>query len=78
MIKLGSKSFDRYQDGWWYIDVYQFNDTLEAWVTCKDSGVSRLMFGMDMHQPNGDIVTYGKFLEIVEANLRQYKNEEED
>jgi hypothetical protein len=59
-----------YGDGYGrWIDIIEFDDEFEAWITCIQDGISDLMFGAPKEQSNGEVMDYDGFVEMVEANL---------
>ena len=78
MYRIGTRSTTRYKyhDGWrngqptfYWIDVTTTGDSYEAWIQEEDGGVAALMFEVPFRQPNGEIISYDGFLELVEGNL---------
>lgn len=56
-------------DHGYLIDIVTLRNDYEAWIYCEDDGVKHLMFGMPKEQQS-----YEEFLEIVEANIDDYRD----
>lgn len=67
-MKKSSVKITRYTSGQFFVDIVEGRKTWEAWLQHNSFGVSELMFGI----PKDD-ADYDLFLEIVEANLPEYK-----
>lgn len=68
MKKTGAK-ITRYESGDYYVDVVELDNVYEAHITRKGYGVTDFMFGAPKEQQS-----LKKFVEIVEANLDEYKS----
>lgn len=75
MKESTSISVMRYISGDYYIDIVTNNETetREAWLQHKNYGISELMFGLEVKA-----VSPQRFIEIVEENLEQYKEDYAD
>ena len=67
-MKRTSVKFTRYEDDGFYIDIIRMKDSLEAYISHKDYGISELMFGAVTYTSDSD------FLEMVKRNLESYKD----
>ena len=54
-------------DHHYIVDIFNVDDTYEAWLYNREYGIKDLMFGMPVEQQSFD-----EFLEIVEANVPEY------
>lgn len=61
-----------YTDGDYLVDIVTTPTTYEAWICHKGYGTKNLMFGMPKDQQ-----TRFEFMQIVEANIDDYKESEE-
>ncbi len=63
---------DRFEVDNYWIDIVDLGQEFEAWITCKESSISRFMFGMPKEQSNGEKTNYKDFYRIVETNMPDY------
>ena len=71
-MKKSSITVERYEVGDWYVDVVSRNKLREAWLSHKDYGVSKLMFGIPVREAGRPAMFYNQFLDIVMANIEKY------
>ena len=55
-----------------WIDIIEFDDMFEAWLTVKEYGISELMFGAPKEQKNFGVLTHENFVAMVQENLCEY------
>ena len=72
VVEANCKRYFTFSGGGYWIDIIEYADSLEAWLTPHNYGESHLMFGCPKKQENGHDVDYDGFLEMVEKNLNEY------
>ena len=62
----------RYEERGYFVDIQEYDDGFEAWITKVGFGASMFMYGCDKDQGDGFILTHDGFKSNVEANLDEY------
>ena len=80
MLKETSHKVTRYEYEDFYVEIADVGDCWEAWLCRKDMGTFWYLFSLlkgmkPLNKPDGEPLTYDRFLEIVEENLPDYIEE---
>ena len=72
-MKLTDTKITRYEDDGFLVDIVETPEEFEAWIGHKSYGVSSLMLGVPKQNPTLPDMTFEMFMDMVNANLAQYK-----